>query len=555
MSATISSTVLALLNPVWDTYSKAMSNPRYATLRDIVFIWILLKGSSGLVQDIRIHGIFGYIEHCFKKFTSHLVKSARNFVPGANDLVKKEIAKSIASIEKKVAPDVPGEKKYLQLPSAPLSSSELHNELTRYQKMASDDWKKGRVSGAIYHDFTELNKCVLETYGAFSLSNPLHPELFPGVRKMESEVIAMVLNMFHAPPGAAGSVTSGGTESLLMAIKTYRDMAQAQRGVTTPNMVIPNTIHAAVNKAAEYFKIELILVPVDPVTFKVDLKKMAAAINGNTIMIAGSAPNYPHGIIDDIPGLSKLALERNLPLHVDCCLGSFLVPYMGKAGFSLPHSVDFELPGVTSISCDTHKYGFAPKGTSVIMYRTKALRRFQYFVATEWPGGVYASPSAAGSRPGGLVACCWATMLKMGEQGYIQSAHDIISCARKLKNAIKNDIPQLKLIGDPLISVIAFDSADSKIQIYGVADLLNQRGWHLSVLQFPKCIHLACTMLTVSGMDDLIQDLKEIIQILILNPNAGNSDISAIYGTAASVPDRSIIAEVCEGFLDALTKA
>ena len=203
---------------------------------------------------------------------------------------------------------------------------------------------------------------------------------------MESEIISMCLKMYNAPSTGCGNVTSGGTESLLMAIKAYRDMAYELRGVTEPEMIVPSTIHAAVNKGAAYFGVYIHLVPVDPVTGKVNVSQVRRLINSNTIMIAGSAPNFPHGIIDDIPALSELAVKYRIPLHVDACLGGFLIPFAEKAGYPLPHLVDFRLKGVTSISVDTHKYGFAPKGSSVIMYRTNDIRKFQYFVTTEWPG-------------------------------------------------------------------------------------------------------------------------------------------------------------------------
>ena len=206
---------------------------------------------------------------------------------------------------------------------------------------------------------------------------------------MESEIISMVLNLFNAPTGAAGSVTSGGTESILMSIKAHRDMARDLKGITEPEIVAPISVHAAFDKGCDYFGVKLIHVPVDKVSGKVDLNRVRQAINSNTILIVGSAPGFPHGIIDDLPGLSKLAQNYGVGFHVDCCLGGFLVPFMDRAGYSLPHPCDFRLEGATSISVDTHKYGFAPKGSSVIMYRSKEIRNYQYFVATEWPGIVF----------------------------------------------------------------------------------------------------------------------------------------------------------------------
>lgn len=237
----------------------------------------------------------------------------------------------------------------------------------------------------------------------------MHPDVFPGLRQMEAEVVSMVMNLYHAPSEGGGSMTSGGSESILMSIKAHRDMARDLKGITEPELIAPVSAHAAFDKGCHYFGVKLIHVPVDD-SGKVVISRVANAINSNTIMIVGSTPSFPHGALDDIPALSELACKHKIGLHVDSCLGGFLVPFMEKAGYPLPFLTDFRLAGVTSISCDTHKYGFAPKGSSVIMYRDKKIRKYQYFVQTEWSGGVYGSPTMAGSRPGALSAGCWAAM-------------------------------------------------------------------------------------------------------------------------------------------------
>lgn len=469
-------------------------------------------------------------------------------------MIQSKVDESVAGIHKKMLANCRGE--YLQLPAKGLSDSSVRAELVRYKRLESGDWKQGKLSGAIYHGGDDLNAIITESYGLFCLANPLHPEVFPGIRKMESEIIQMVLKMYNAPETACGSVTSGGTESLLMAIKTYRDMARELRGVTEPEMVVPVTIHAAVDKAAQYFGITLIHIDVDEKTGKVNLAKVRRAISPNTIMIAGSAPNFPHGIIDDIEELAKLAQRHKIGMHVDACLGGFLLPFMDKAfNGEFKQKFDFRVAGVTSISVDTHKYGFAPKGSSVIMYRSKEIRRFQYFVAPDWSGGVYASPSIAGSRPGALIAGCWTAMLKMGEEGYVMSTRDIVGAARKLIKELRK-IAGIEIIGDPQLSVLAFRAnrtTHPTLKTYAIADLISQRGWHLNILQFPEAIHIACTLLTVEAVDELSRDVKECVEMLLKNPELGKGDIAAIYGTAASVPDRSVIGDVSAGFLDGLT--
>lgn len=325
--------------------------------------------------------------------------------------------------------------------------------------------------------------------------------------------------------------------------------------------VAPASVHPAFDKGCHYLGVTLIHIPVDKITGKVDVAAVSRAITRNTIMIVGSTPSFPHGIVDDIPELSKLALKHKIGryhdtitigFHVDSCLGGFLIPFMKKAGYPLPFDTDFKLEGVTSISCDTHKYGFAPKGSSVIMYRSKLLRNYQYFVSTDWMGGVYGSPTMAGSRPGALSAGCWAAMMHFGESGYVDATKQIIHASRTLKTALSK-LPNIKVIGDPILSVVAFQGV-GEITTYGIADILSKKHWQLNILQFPSAIHIAVTMPSVKTVNLLINDIKEAIDTLKKNPGSKNGETAAIYGTAASVPDRSMIQDVTFGFLDALTK-
>ncbi|KAJ3101499.1 hypothetical protein HDU97_001314 [Phlyctochytrium planicorne] len=526
------------------------------TLKHVVFLAVLGRAFAKVYAIVRVKGVEGAFKVLVAKGLQRISTLARRHIPGANALVQKEVAKNVASMQAKITgPDDPSDKKYRALPKEGLSESLVRMEHKRYIQMGAsgeEEWKSGKVSGAVYHGGERLSALLTEAYGIWTVSNPLHPEIFPAIRRMESEVVSMVLNMYNAPSTACGSVTSGGTESLLMAIKAYRDRARDLRGVTEPEMVIPVTMHAAFDKGADYFGVKIVHVPVDNVTGKVDLAKVEANINFNTIMLAGSSPNFPHGIVDDIPALAALAKKHDIGMHVDACLGGFIVPFVEKAGFPLPHYVDFRVDGVTSISADTHKYGFAPKGSSVIMYRTKELRNYQYFVTTEWPGGVYASPSIAGSRPGALIAGCWTAMIHMGESGYIETTKKIVGAARKVADGIRS-IEGLRLIGEPLLSVVSFDSV-APLKIYGIGDLLSRKGWHLNMLQFPPAIHIACTLLTTEeAVQQLLQDIREAVDALRKDPNAGNGDLAAIYGTVASIPDRSVIVDVTRGFLDSLT--
>ncbi|KAI9190591.1 pyridoxal phosphate-dependent transferase, partial [Polychytrium aggregatum] len=262
----------------------ALNNPRLSLLKNILLVVFLHQAARQAYRLVFVRGVSASWQQFSKELIKWSIKIIRATVPGVDAKIKKEIEKAVKSIESKNAPDVPGEVKYLTLPTEGLTDGVLRGELRRYKGLESDEWKSGKISGAIYHSVESLNQLTTETYGMFGLANPLHPEVFPSVRKMEAEVIAMVLNMHHAPAEACGSVTSGGTESLLMAVKTYRDMARELRGVTEPEMVVPVTIHVAFDKAAQYFGVRIIHIPVDPVTFQVDVRKMDRAINRNTIM-------------------------------------------------------------------------------------------------------------------------------------------------------------------------------------------------------------------------------------------------------------------------------
>lgn len=477
-------------------------------------------------------------------------------------------------LQDKLIPVGPNTTRHLTIPKEPWSIEQLRTELSTLSAMKRTRWEEGKVSGAVYHGGDELLNIQAEAMKLFSVANPIHADVFPAIRKMEAEVVAMVLAIFNAPETGAGATTSGGTESILMACLSARQKAYTERGITEPEMIIPSTAHAAFQKAATYFKIKLHMVSCPAPGYAASIPKVRRLINPNTVLLVGSAPNYPHGIVDNIPALSKLAVQYKVPLHVDCCLGSFLMPYLAKAGFDSPYAeqggFDFKLPGVTSISVDTHKYGFAPKGNSVILYRTKKLRQYQYFISPDWSGGVYGSPSIAGSRPGALIAGAWASMMSVGEKGYVDACHKIVSTRITVQNAIKQH-PVLKdtlrVLGNPMVSVVAFDSRDPAVDIYDIADAMSKKHWHLNSLQDPPGLHIAVTLpMTKSGaIDNLIEDLVAVVkdekQKAVERVKAGGSvernrgSSAQLYGVAGSIPDKSIVERIVVAYLDTLYKA
>uniref|UniRef100_A0A3Q2TCG4 sphinganine-1-phosphate aldolase n=1 Tax=Fundulus heteroclitus TaxID=8078 RepID=A0A3Q2TCG4_FUNHE len=463
--------------------------------------------------------------------------------PSLKPAIQRQLNKALDDMSQSLCTLKEGMSYTKQLPSKGLSQSQVMEKIKEYETLNEVKWENGCVSGAVYWGDEDLTKLLVKVYGDFAWSNPLHPDIFPGVRKMEAEVVRMSCTLFHGGPSSCGTVTSGGTESILMACKAYRDMAH-ERGVKYPEILAPVSVHAAFDKAAHYFGMKLVHIPLDQTTMKVNVKAMRRAISKNTAMLVCSAPQFPHGIMDPVEEVAKLAVRYNIPLHVDACLGGFLIVFMEKAGFSLA-PFDFRVKGVTSISADTHKYGYAPKGSSVILYSDIKYRQYQYFVAPDWQGGIYASPSVAGSRPGGIIAACWATMMYMGESGYVDATRKIISTAIK-------KIHGVFVFGNPEVSVVAIGS--EVFDIFRLSNALTAKGWNLNTLQYPSSIHICCTVLhTQPGVADrFIREVKEQVAVIMKNPKEKTTGMGAIYGMAQSIPDRSMVTEISRGFLDCL---
>ncbi|KAH8160480.1 hypothetical protein CIB48_g7755 [Xylaria polymorpha] len=507
--------------------------------RNIVFFFFVLRILRRTFWKLKGRGLIGTIVELYTDARRVLYGYFLR-APGIRTKVRKQIDESLAKVQAKMIPTTGS--RYLALPKEGWTDEALQKELETLANMDHTRWEDGFVSGAVYHGEDDLLKLQTEAYGKFTVANPIHPDVFPGVRKMEAEVVAMVLSMFHAPPTAAGVSTSGGTESILMACYSARQKAYVERGVTEPEMILPETAHTAFRKAGDYFKIKIHLVPCPAPTYQVDTHRVSRLINSNTILLVGSAPNFPHGIMDDISALSKLALKRRLPLHVDCCLGSFLVPFLERAGFET-EPFDFRLKGVTSISCDTHKYGFAPKGNSTVLYRTQELRTYQYFVSPDWSGGVYASPRNR------RLAARRADRRVLDEHDEAQSP----SLAA-----------ELDLVGRPLVSVVAFTARN--LDIYDIADGMSAKGWHLNALQNPPAMHVAVTMPITKVWDRLVADLEAVVEaerekervraVEGKGPKGkATGDTAALYGVAGSLPNKAVVVDLATGFLDLMYKA
>ncbi|XWW93489.1 hypothetical protein V2A60_001422 [Cordyceps javanica] len=532
-------------------------------LRNIIFFYFVSRWTRRLYWKLKGRGVVGAVLELYRDIRRVLYGWFLQ-APGVRTQVRAKVKESLDKMAAKLVP--PAQTRYLTLPKEGMPEETIRAELDALANMDHTRWEDGYVSGAVYHGEAELIKLQTDAYGLFTVSNPIHPDVFPGVRKMEAEVVSMVLNMFHAPQGAAGASTSGGTESILLACLAARQKAYVERGVTEPEMILPITAHTAFRKAGDYFKIKVHFVDCPAPNYQVDLRGVSRLINRNTIMLVGSAPNFPHGIIDDIAGLARLAQRSRLWLHVDCCLGSFVIACLEKAGFE-SEPFDFRVKGVSSISVDTHKYGFAPKGNSTVLYRTAALRTYQYYVCPDWSGGVYASPGLAGSRPGALIAGCWASLMSVGEAGYVDACARIVGAAKKIADAIRESpalAGELDIIGRPLVSVVAFTS--QTLDIYDIADAMSAKGWHLNALQNPPAIHVAVTLPITKVWSKLISDLetaveeereKERVRVVEGKGAKGKAvgDSAALYGVAGSLPNKSVVVDLATGFLDLLYKA
>ncbi|MGB3410283.1 MAG: aminotransferase class V-fold PLP-dependent enzyme [Microthrixaceae bacterium] len=419
------------------------------------------------------------------------------------------------------------------MPESGRDRSEILDELTQMAREEDRTWESGQISGSYYcgdHDhYDYMNKA----FGLFGHVNALQRDVCPSATKFEGEIIAMTLDMLHSEAVTdttpAGIVTSGGTASITHAMLAYREQARQNRGITSPNVIKPETAHAAFDKACHLFGIELRIAPIRPETATVDPTVVASMIDENTIAIVGSACNYGYGTVDPIPELGQLALDRGVGLHVDGCLGGFILPWGQELGYDIP-LFDFRVPGVTSISADTHKYGYGLKGSSVLAVRDKELRNSQYFYLTDWSGGKYCSPGMDGSRSLGLLAATWASMVAYGKDGYRSHAKEIFETADKMKAAV-NSHPELKMIGSP---TFCFSFNSDEFDIYHINDFMRLRGWRFNGQQYPNSIHMAVTgPQTQPGVaEKFAADLAEAV-VYGMSKKDEPAGSAAIYGGVA----------------------
>ncbi len=430
----------------------------------------------------------------------------------------------------------------------PLNGTSRDEVLGKLRALHTDDakWKDGRTFSLVYFAGDEVSALLKDAYSEFIAENGLSPLAFPSLRQMECEVVSMAASILGGDDDAQGTMTSGGTESIMMAIKAAREFGRKEKGIKRPHVIVPASAHPAFDKAVHYFDVDYSHAPLGA-DFRVDVAAMEKLIRPETVLLVGSAVAYPQGVVDDIPAIAKLAKSRGLLCHVDACLGGFFLPFAKKAGAPIP-PFDLSVDGVTSISADLHKYGYAAKGASVVLYKTGALRRHQFFTYSGWNGGLYASPSFCGTRPGGAIAAAWAVMNFLGEEGYVKRAKQILESSKTMQTALRD--AGLKILGEPVGSVFAFTS--DSVNVYELGDAMDARGWKLDRQMNPPALHV---MVTPAHQGEVLKkfldDAKDCVSRLKAGEPAPDGS-AAMYGMVGQMADLKEANSFLLDFLDGI---
>jgi glutamate/tyrosine decarboxylase-like PLP-dependent enzyme len=425
----------------------------------------------------------------------------------------------------------------MRIPEKGLPKEQVLGTLQAF-KARDMDWKSGKVWCYVYNPGDDTAEVVKEAYLSFLTENGLDPTVFPSMLKVETDVVRMLATLLHGDENVVGHLTTGGTESIMLAVKTARDKARAEHPETTqPEMVLPKTAHAAFHKAAHYLGITPVLVDINPATFKVEVEAMRAAITKNTILLVASSPSYSQGVIDPIAEIGTLAQEKGLLFHVDACVGGIHLSFMRKLGHEVP-DFDFSVPGVTSISVDLHKYGYAAKGASCVLYRSKDIRKYQIFACTDTTAYTLINPTVTSSKSGGPMAGAWAILTYLGEAGFMNIVKTVQDATKNLIEGI-NAIPELEVLGQPAMCMFSFKS--DAINVYQLADAMTRRGWYIqgqfSTPLTPRNLHISVNYGTTHQAEALLKDLRECVQEVKLTDPIDSDGIRAMVNAALQSPD------------------
>ncbi|KAB8141739.1 aspartate aminotransferase family protein [Chloroflexia bacterium SDU3-3] len=408
----------------------------------------------------------------------------------------------------------------MPIPDHGLPADDVLRALESY-KQHDAPWREGKLFAGVYDPGEQADALIKAAYTMFLGENALYPNYYPSLLRLESEVTSSLAALLGGDAEVVGSCTSGGTESIMLALKAARDKARAERPeIAAPEIVLPHTAHAAFHKAALYLGLRPVLTPFDPESFRAIPEAIAQAITPNTVLIAASAPGYSHGVVDPIPAIGAIALERGIPFHVDACVGGLQLAVMRSMGYEVP-AFDFAVPGVTSISVDMHKYGYAAKNASVLLYRNRALRRYALFASAATTGYLVINTTVLSSRTGGPIAAAWAALQHLGMDGYQQITREVMGATAQLLEGLRG-IPELRVLGQPDMSLVAFSS--DVVDVFALDDELTRRGWALQP-QFhagggPANLHITVSRSNVPHIAALLADLREAIAAVRARPAA-----------------------------------
>ena len=412
-----------------------------------------------------------------------------------------------------------------QLPEIGWSATDVFDSL---ELMRARDvrWREGRAFSLAYNAGPDALAVAEEAYRRFSGENALSTDAFPSLKQIQAEVVAMAGVWLGATPNSAGFMTSGGTESILMAVKAARDRLLAERQIRQPNMVLPTSAHAAFAKAGAYFGVEVRRVAVGP-DWRADVAAMRNCVDENTVLIVGSAPQYPQGVVDDIVSIAKIASDAQINCHVDACMGGVTLAYLERLGEKIA-PWNLQVPGVSSISVDLHKFGYTSKGASVIMYASKHLRSYQGFVTADWLGGMYGSSGVLGTKSGGSMASAWAVMHFLGDDGYLRLTRQAREATLQLASIIRNS-PELVLRAEPESTLLCFGAQDpTELNVFAVADELSKRGWYVDRQTPPDSLHCTVNAIHHDKIEWFAKDLRNSVETVLSQRSTGNV---GAYGT------------------------
>ena len=432
----------------------------------------------------------------------------------------------------------------MELPETGRDGDDVLEELAE-MRQGDADWESGRTWSLVYHIDEEHKQFKDAAHSLYSTQNALSPSAFPSLVRCENEVVGMLSDWLGGDDATVGNMTSGGTESILLAVKTARDWARQEKGIEEPHMVLPETAHPAFSKGAHYFDVAETRVECGR-DWRADPEAMADAVREETALLVVSAPSYPHGVIDPVEEVAAVANERDLMCHVDGCIGGIMLASLRDLGRELP-PFDLSVEGVTSLSVDPHKYGYTAKGASTLLWADRDYRYHQYFGFDDWPGGVYAGPTLAGTRPGGPVAAAWGVMQKLGHEGYLELAETTIETTEELMERA-GSIDGLSVVSDPDMTIFALESTDPELDVYQVHAELTERDWGLGRQQEPKSIHASVMYHHRDVVDEFIADLEE--SVATAREEESEDDLAPMYGMNAEMAEDGDFAALAKELLN-----